>query len=433
MGQLESAARSSNGYVSPSPDQNQRLSRQTLLALAELGQTVTSSLELDDVLRRVLIHVSALLNAEGVAILLPEGEELVFVAVEGEGAARLKGSRIPIGAGVAGHVMNSGEPVWLSGEKSSVPGVYIYRSIERVSAFHSMSLIAVPLQADGKVIGVLEAAHSVEDVLRREDLDILEGAANWAAIAIHNAQLHLQAQAARHLQAQLEERARLARDLHDAVTQSLYGLVTLSEAWCRRINAGTLEPDVAQIAELGELGKRALREARLLVYELQPLAVEEEGLLGALYHRLESVERRAGIQARLRLVDECGKVHWLTDPEDLASVTGMFRLGPEIESELYRIAQEALNNALKHADATEVDVCLCLERDTVALNVQDNGRGIETAGNPARRGGYGLTSMRQRAERLGGRLNVSSSAEGGTLIRAEGIAYTQSVAAISPS
>lgn len=432
MGQLKSVARPSNGSASPSPDQAETLSRETLLALAELGQTVTSSLELEDVLRRVLTHVSALLNAEGVAILLPEGDELAFVAVEGDGAYKLKGSRMPIGAGVAGYVMNSGEAVWLSGERSSVPGVHVYRSIESVSAFHSMSLIAVPLKADGMVIGVLEAAHSEEGALRQEDLEILEGAANWAAIAIHNAQLHVQAQDARQLQAQLEERARLARDLHDAVTQSLYGLVTLAEAWCRRINVGTLEPEVAQISELGELGKRALREARLLVYELQPLAVEEEGLLGALYQRLESVERRAGIEARLRLVDERGRVYWLPDPDDLASVSSMFRLGPETEAELYRIAQEALNNALKHADATEVDVCLCLERDTVTLHVQDNGRGIEVASSPARRGGYGLTSMRQRAERLGGKLEVSTSAEGGTLIRAEAIPYSYTVPAIAP-
>lgn len=408
-----------NGYIALP----EKLKRQTILALTEMGQVVTSSLELDDVLQRVLVEVSALIESDGVAILLPDGEELVFVAVDGEGAARLKGFRMPSAEGVVGYVMQTGRPVWLNRFEGSVPGLQIYRNAEAVSAFHTESLLAVPLLVDGRPIGVLEAVHGDAEGLHREDLEVLSAAATWAAIAISNAQLHQDMRSAAERQAALEERARLARDLHDAVTQSLYSMVVLAEAWRRQIDSGKLTPAREHIVELGELGQRALREARLLIYELQPQAVEEEGLLGALFQRLESVEHRAGIRTLLKMTDERGKAFHLPEPDDLQTVSNMFRLTPEMEAQLYRIAQEALNNSLKHAAATEVEVCLMIGAETIGLEVKDNGHGFDINDRMIAHSGFGLRNMKQRAERLGGRLSIESSISGGTTIRAEAIPY----------
>ncbi len=398
------------------------LQRQTIVALSQLGQAVTSSLKLEDVLSRIMDEVTTLLHPEGVAILMPVGDDdLQFVAVSGFGAAPLKGSIMPRGVGVVGYVMEMGEAVWLNSTSSSVPGLSIYRQVETVSDFHTESLLAAPLVQSGVTIGVLEAAHSDPNGLTADDLPVLAAAANWAAIAISNAQLHEQAQLLREEQALLEERARLARELHDAVTQSLYSMSVLAGAWRRQIEAGQLQPQVAHIAELGQLAQQALREVRLIIYELRPTELGEEGLLGALFRRLEAVEQRTGIQTRLVVTDEAGRPYPM--PTDgRAAMVDFYRLPPKLELALYRIAQEALNNALKHSGATAVVIRLRLEAHMLCLEIEDNGRGLDMA-RQKHSGGFGLLSIKERARQIGGYFSVVSTPHTGTTIRISGIPF----------
>ena len=400
------------------------LQRQTIMALSQLGQAVTSSIKLEDVLSRIMDEVTTLLHPEGVAILLPVGDnDLQFMAVSGFGAAPLKGSVMPLGMGVAGYVMQTGEAVWLNSTCSSVPGLEIYRPVESVSDFRTESLLAAPLMQGGVTIGVLEAAHSQPDGLTADDLPVLAAAANWAAIAISNAQLHEQSQRLREEQALLEERARLARELHDAVTQSLYSMSVLAGAWRRQIEAGQLQPQVTHIAELGQLAQQALREVRLIIYELRPTELGEEGLLGALFRRLEAVEQRTGIQTRLVVTDEAGRPYPM--PTDgRAAMVDFYRLPPKLEMALYRIAQEALNNALKHSGATTVVIRLRLEDKTLCLEIEDNGRGIDAA-RQHHPGGFGLLSMKERARQIGGYFSVVSTPNTGTTIRISGIPFRE--------
>lgn len=212
--------------------------------------------------------------------------------------------------------------------------------------------------------------------------------------AIENARLYEQARTL----ATVEERQRLARELHDSVTQSLYSLTLLAEAGRRTALSGDLEKVTGNIARLGETAQQALKEMRLLVYELRPLALESAGLAEALQHRLDAVEKRAGIETKLRI-----------QLED--------ELPPQIEHELYRIAQEALNNSLKHAGATAVSVVLRCSDDTVYMEIRDNGKGF----NPEEiqdRGGLGLTSIRERIEALGGSLSINAQSGEGTHLMA---------------
>jgi signal transduction histidine kinase len=197
-----------------------------------------------------------------------------------------------------------------------------------------------------------------------------------------------------HVRAALEERRRLARDLHDSVTQSLYSLTLLAEATRRLAKAGDLERVENQVARLGETAQQALKEMRLLVYELRPLPLEQEGLIGALQQRLDAVEKRSGVNARLL-------------------IENVDRLPEPIEAALYFITQEALNNALKHASATSVTVKLSGQPQRVLLEVIDNGHGFDRTANTDR-GGLGLTSMRERVERLGGALTIESTVGSGT-------------------
>jgi len=196
--------------------------------------------------------------------------------------------------------------------------------------------------------------------------------------------------------AALEERQRLARELHDSVTQSLYSLTLLAEAGRRTAAAGDLEKTGGLIARLGETAQQALKEMRLLVFELRPLALETEGLVDALQHRLEAVEKRAGVQTQLRA-------------ENLPD------LPAAVEHGLYRIAQEALNNALKHSGAAAITVSLRAEAGRVELEIADDGRGFAAAA--ARDGGgLGLVSIRERAEALGGQASVAAQPGGGARV-----------------
>jgi len=146
------------------------------------------------------------------------------------------------------------------------------------------------------------------------------------------------------------------------------------------IKNGDIQQAEVNHTRLGEIAQQALQEMRLLVYELRPQVLRSDGLIGALEQRLEAVERRAGIDARL-VVDV-----------DL-------KIPPELEVELLHISQEALNNALKHSKASEVVLSLRADEDYLILEVKDNGRGFDQ--ELARsKGGMGLTNMSERWRKL---------------------------------
>jgi len=195
----------------------------------------------------------------------------------------------------------------------------------------------------------------------------------------------------------LQERNRLARELHDSVTQSLYSLTLFSHAARRMAEDVGNDRLERQIGQIGGTAVKALKEMRLLVYELQPPELEKEGLIRALRQRLEAVEGRSGVEARL-VVDELG------------------RLPPSVEQEIYRITNEALNNALKHAAAKSVTVYLRQLDDRVELEVVDDGIGFEF--EVARdHGGMGLESIRQRAKQMNGEVTIRSAPGKGTSVK----------------
>lgn len=194
----------------------------------------------------------------------------------------------------------------------------------------------------------------------------------------------------------LEERNRLARELHDSVTQSLYSVTLFAEAGRTLSEAGEMERASAYFGDVLETGQQALKEMRLLVHKLRPSLLEKEGFIRALQYRLNAVEGRAGVKNQF-VVD-----------------SGLI-IPPEIEEALFQIAQEALNNSIKHAAAREVVISLQAYDGWLEMRVVDDGRGFDvTAVDKA--GGLGLTSMAERAAVLNGRVNVESGVGQGTAI-----------------
>jgi signal transduction histidine kinase len=194
-----------------------------------------------------------------------------------------------------------------------------------------------------------------------------------------------------------QERERLSRELHDSVTQSLYGLTIMAES-CQRLVRDESKDLKEPLAEMGNVARQALKEMRLLIHQLRPPVLEEEGLLSALHQRLAAVEKRSGIEASL-IIDE------------------IIDLPVVMEEALYHIAVEALNNAIKHAQATSVSLCLRKAETWVELIITDDGKGFEPGPN-GKPGGMGLTSMHKRAEGLGGTLTVQSAPGQGTKVTA---------------
>ncbi|MFC1843933.1 HAMP domain-containing protein [Thermodesulfobacteriota bacterium] len=201
---------------------------------------------------------------------------------------------------------------------------------------------------------------------------------------------------AREEAAVMEERSRLARELHDSVSQSLYSLTLFAETGRQLVEKEDLENLRICFSEIVSSSQVILKEMRLLMFDLRPAALEEEGLLGALQKRLDSVEQRSGVKSELH-------------------VAGVVKLSPTIEEGLYRIAQEALNNSLKYSSAKKVMIHITFEDESVEMVVSDDGVGFDSESILVK-GGIGLTNMKERAAKLGGSLAVSSTPGKGTKI-----------------
>lgn len=196
-----------------------------------------------------------------------------------------------------------------------------------------------------------------------------------------------------------KERNRLARELHDSVAQTLYGLTLQSEAAARKLAAGQTKAAEGYMRDIRQSALQTLQETRLLIFELRPPILEEEGLAAALRARLEAVEARSGLKTHIHVAD-------------------IGRLPPHIEVGLYRLAQEALNNTLKHAQASQVSISLTRVEGKAILEVADNGIGFDPLLAESQ-GGMGLRGMRERAEQLGAKLLIESAPEAGTKVKVE--------------
>ncbi|MBI4731341.1 MAG: PAS domain S-box protein [Chloroflexi bacterium] len=192
----------------------------------------------------------------------------------------------------------------------------------------------------------------------------------------------------------LAERHRLVQDLHDSITQKLYGLLTLTEAVKLGLESGA-SVDGNRIDRIIENARQALREMRLFLFELEPVDIERDGLVSILHQRLASVEGRSNIQARV-----------VSD--------GQILLSTEKETEIYYIVEEALNNILKHANAKSVLVKLKQRKESIYLEIVDNGCGFSP--DNIKVGGKGLENIRDRAKRIKGKLKIASSPDHGTKI-----------------
>ena len=256
------------------------------------------------------------------------------------------------------------------------------------------SALIAPLWIKSKPIGALLLINIGRE-FSPDDCRVIEMFAEWAAAAIEYARLSEQHE---HLVV-LEERQKLSRDLHDSVSQSLYAVSLYAEASIRLLSESQVSRAVENLEELRDTALAALREMRLLVFELRPRILEGEGLIATLRARLAAVEERVGLKAEF----VCGE---------------MPHLSKKLQEGLYCIAREALNNALKHASADSISVGLRQRGSRIVMEIVDNGRGFDPEEN-RKKGGLGLLGMDERVRQLRGVLEVKSSKGSGTCVTVE--------------
>lgn len=250
------------------------------------------------------------------------------------------------------------------------------------------SMVFVPISIQRQALGIIGLARNELPVFDSDEIARLDVVADEIATFIHSDRQ-------RQLSIALAERQRLVRDLHDSTTQKLYGLLTLTEAAQAGIEMGSPEKLAPILSRIGETARQALKDMRLFLYELQPVDLERDGLVSILNQRLTAVEGRADVKARL-----------------LSDETISLPLDKEVA--LYYIAQEALNNVLKHAKAKSVTVRLKQTKSNVKLEIEDDGNGF-TPGKD-NNGGMGMRNMKERASQVGGKIAISSIPGKGTKI-----------------
>jgi GAF domain-containing protein/HAMP domain-containing protein len=364
--------------------------------ISEVGRRMTSILPADELLWEIALLVKETLGYYLVGIALVEGDELIFKA--GAGGVweipRFQPPRLRVGQeGITGWVAQSGEPL-LVPDVSQEPRYY---SLPEASEIRSE--LAVPLETKEAVIGVLHVQSEHLNAFDESDSVVLQSLAHQAAIAIENARLYEQAQEL----AVVEERNRLARDLHDAVTQTLFSASLIAEVLPR---IWERDPDEGRhrLEELRELTRGALAEMRTLLLELRPAALADAELGDLLRQLTESITGRARVPVTL-------------------AMEGQRPLPLDVKVALYRIGHEALNNVAKHAGASQATVSLRYtppfppeiggeQRGSVELHVSDDGRGFDPEGIPPESLGLGI--MRERAEAIGAALTVESEIGRGT-------------------
>jgi PAS domain S-box-containing protein len=345
------------------------------------------SLRLEDVLQGLVDLATDIMGADKSTVLVWDArhERLVPGAARGFQPESIADLSFAPGEGIAGLVATTGRAIAVEDTDRDPRVAHQITQREGISSF-----LHVPVQVSGEPFGVFGVHYTSPHTFTSDEQRMLESLAQRAALAIENARLHERAQQV----ATLEERQRLARELHDAVTQTLFAASliaeTLPSVW--RLNH---ERGERSLADLRRLTWGALAEMRTLLLELRPAALSEAHLTDLVQQLGQATAARG-------------------DLEVSTTATGQARLPDHVHHAVYRLAQEALNNVVKHAQARRVEVELRVNPHSVHLSVLDDGCGFDVG--TVRADHFGLRIMRERAEAIGATLNVDSRHGAGTRV-----------------
>lgn len=367
-------------------------------SLAQVAKEVTSELELDKVLPKVMQIATEVVAADGgIVALLDEERDAITYPYLHHLPLALVDVTVSKGEGLSGEVMTTGRPIIID-DYQTYP-----RSVPAFVEAGLNSVAAVPIVSGDRIFGALNVLSIKKaQAFSERDLTILTAIGRQAGIAIENAYLYenMRFYARRITQAQENERKRIARELHDDTIQSLIGLTRHMEALA---TSGKASPDAVteRLLSLQEATGNVIKRVRRFSQDLRPSILDDLGLMPTLEELTAELNLLNGPQSDFRVIGE------------------ERRLSSEAELTLFRIAQEALNNVRKHAQATRVITTIELSDSTVQLMVMDDGIGFKPptlSDHPAAASKLGLIGMHERARLLGGTLTIESAPGKGTKV-----------------
>ena len=369
-----------------------------LASLLAISRDISSTLDIGRILDIILEELQALVDYQGCGIFLLHGELLTLVAYRGPQSRYdlLQSQTMLEQAPLLGHVVAGQAPVFVADMAADTDLSREWRetagALQRHLLGDARSWLGVPLIAKGRVIGVFRLDHRDPGHFDEQHASLTLTLANQTAVAIENAQLYARAQNV----AAVEERQRLARELHDSVAQTFYSISLSTHAATAQIGKDP-EKAVRHLGHVLELANSGLTEMKALIFDLQAESIRREGVVAALRRQLSAITAR----------------------DDLAvdADLGMEPDAPlETKETVYAVAREALQNVVRHAGASRLGVLLRSDEDAIRLEVRDNGAGFE----PSRVGvnSLGLRSMRERAAGIGGHFEIESEPGKGTVVRA---------------
>jgi signal transduction histidine kinase len=364
-----------------------------LESLNEVGNALSSELELEPLLGLVARRLQELVDAKLVLIALPEGDVLRVAAAEGESSYGVAGMELALAGSKSRRVLERGRSERID---SLLDDPEVDQQATRRLGVHSA--LYVPLMVRGRPIGIVIAhdKQGATPAFSEDDLRLAESLGSRAAIAVDLSERVSRDSVRRVVEAQELERARLARELHDetgqALTSILLGLKPLERT------AESAEARTA-LESVRELVISTLQDVRRLAVELRPSALDDFGLVPAVERLTETFREQSGLRV------------------DLETQLGEERLPSEAETTLYRVIQEALTNVVKHSAAKRVSILLQRKNSAVVAVVEDDGAGFDPS--DTRADAIGLSGMRERVSLAGGRLQVESSPGAGTTVVAE--------------
>jgi signal transduction histidine kinase len=367
-----------------------------LSLLLDISRNVASTLELRPLLELILEQLQTVIPYTGTALLTVEDGDLIFAGQHGplpEDAAHRIRYPIPLMAPVWNR-LKAGEAIIIPDIRGETAEADVFRSVVGADLDEQFAFIGsclwAPLVVRDELIGLLSIANRTIDAFTPRHAELATAIARQAAVAIENARLFEQVRGL----AALEERQKLARELHDSVSQALFG-IGLGAETAKAMLAKDPAKAAPPIDYVLQLAKGGMAEMRALIFELRPESLEQEGLVAALEKQATATGVRHGIAVELSLCPE---------PE----------IPLDLKEALYRIAQEAMHNTAKHAEAEHVTLRLATRSDGLTLDVVDDGKGFDATGSFP--GHLGLVSMRERIARFGGAVEIESAPGAGTQV-----------------
>jgi len=395
-GDLEQRVEDRTEELKKSQETERRLAEENGL-LAEIGRIISSTLNIDEVYERFAAETKKLVAFDRIAINIIDADAGTFIFRYASGMIQ-PGRQVP---DVMSLENTQTQKVKESGQTLVLSDVAELPEISGARDFLEMGLrssIMVPLVSKGEVFGTLSLRHQQIGAYGMREQSLLERLANQVAPSIENAELYSQT---REL-AILEERNRMAREIHDTLAQGFTGIVLQLEGAEQAMEATPGEV-LGHLSRAKNLARESLQEARRSVWNLLPHALE-----------------RLPLDAALRQEINRFKVSAAWDDAEFSISGTQRKLPPTTQTGILRVCQEALANVMRHAEASEVKVTLTFGPEVVCLAVQDNGIGFDAHAikGMGDQGGFGLTGMAQRMELLGGTLLVNSQQGKGTLVEA---------------